>query len=162
LAGFIGLFNTNAGNLLNVSSKSWSMGANILWPILSYGSLSANLDAADAKQQEALAKYQKTIISALSDVERAFNAYTKQEKYTQSLQQATLADHNIYEIAVQRYEQGLTSYYEVLDTQRRLNAAQHQLTLSQAQTSRNLIAVYKSLGGGWKPTAVLGTLAEQH
>ncbi|MDD5579929.1 MAG: efflux transporter outer membrane subunit [Methylobacter sp.] len=156
LAGFIGLFNTNAGNLLRVSSKSWNMGANILWPILSFGSLSANLAAADARQQEALATYQKTIISALSDVERAFTAYTEQEKYTQSLEKATAADLNIYEIVLKRYEEGLASFLEVLDAQRRLYDYQNQLTLAKAQTSQNLIAVYKSLGGGWKPGAVSG------
>jgi NodT family efflux transporter outer membrane factor (OMF) lipoprotein len=158
LAGFIGLFNTNAGNLLNVSSKSWSMGANVLWPILSYGSLSANLDAADAKQQEALVKYKMTIISALSDVERSFHAYVEQESYSRSMEEAAAAYRHVYEIALKRYQEGLASYLEVLDSQRRLYAAQNQLTLANAQTSRNLIAVYKSLGGGWKPAAV----TEQH
>lgn len=162
LTGFIGLFNTNAANFLSVSSKSWSMGANVLWPILSYGSLSANLDAADAKQREALAKYQKSIISALSDVERSVNAYTEQEKYTQSLEKAAAADLHVYEIALHRYEEGLTSYFEVLDSQRKLYASQNQLLLAEAQTSRNLIAVYKSLGGGWEPDKLLGTVAEQH
>jgi outer membrane protein TolC len=53
LTEFIGWFITNAGNFLNVSSKSWAMDSNVLWPILSYGGLSANLHAAatDAKQQ---------------------------------------------------------------------------------------------------------------
>jgi NodT family efflux transporter outer membrane factor (OMF) lipoprotein len=154
LVGFIGLFNTNAGNFLNISSKSWSMGANVMWPILSYGSLSANLDAADAKQQEALVKYQETIISALSDVERSFSAYTEQEKYMQSLVKATGADQNSYEISLGRYQEGLASFLEVLDAQRKLYELQSQLTLAKAQTSKNLIAVYKSLGWSWKPVTV--------
>ncbi len=162
LAGFIGLFNTNAGNFLNVSSKSWSMGANVLWPILSFGSLSANLDAADARQQEALAKYQKAIISALSDIERSFTAYTEQDNYTRSLEKATAADLHVYDIALERYKEGLTSFLDVLDAQRRLYASQNQLTLAKAQTSQNLIAVYKSLGGSWKPASESGTEAEKH
>ena len=151
LVGFIGLFNTNAGNLLNVSSKSWSMGANVLWPILSFGSLSANLSGAEARQQEALTKYQKTIISALSDVESSLTAYTEQEKYFQSMEKATAADQNIYDIAVKRYEEGLASYLEVLEVQRKLYSSQNQLTLAKAQTAHTLVAIYKSLGGGWKP-----------
>ncbi len=151
LVGFIGLFNTNAGNLLNVSSKSWSMGANVLWPILSFGSLSANLSGAEARQQEALTKYQKALINALSDVESSVIAYTEQEKYNQSVEKATAADQNIYGIAVKRYEEGLASYLDVLDVQRKLYSSQNQLTLAKAQTAHTLIAVYKSLGGGWKP-----------
>jgi len=150
LVGFIGLFNTNAGNLLNVSSKSWSMGANVLWPILSFGSLSANLSGAEARQQEALTKYQKTLNNALSDVESSVTAYTEQEKYLQSLEKATAADQNIYDIAVNRYEEGLSSYLEVLEVKRKLYSSLNQLTLAKAQTARTIIAVYKSLGGGWK------------
>ncbi|MEI6542639.1 MAG: efflux transporter outer membrane subunit [Methylococcales bacterium] len=150
LVGFIGLFNTNAGNLLNVSSKSWSMGANVLWPILSFGSLSANLSGAEARQQEALTKYQKALINALSDVESSVTAYTEQEKYNQSVEKATAADQNIYDIAVKRYEEGLASYLDVLEVQRKLYSSLNQLTLAKAQTARTIIAVYKSLGGGWK------------
>ena len=150
LVGFIGLFNTNAGNLLNVSSKSWSMGANVLWPILSFGSLSANLSGAEARQQEALTKYQKTILSALSDVESSLTAYTEQERYSQSVEKATAADQQVYDIAVKRYEEGLTSYLDVLEVERKLYSSQNQLTLAKAQTVRSLIGVYKSLGGGWK------------
>ncbi|MDO9104183.1 MAG: efflux transporter outer membrane subunit [Methylovulum sp.] len=160
LIGFIGLFNTNAGNLLNVSSKSWSVGGNVLWPILSYGSLSANLATADAKQQEALANYQKSVIRALSDVERSFSAYIEQEKYTQSVENAVAAELTVYKIARGRYEQGLASFLEVLDVQRNLYTAQSQLILAQAQTAQNLIAVYKSLGGSWKPTPVSGVLGQ--
>jgi multidrug efflux system outer membrane protein len=150
LTGFIGLFNTNAGNFLSVSSKSWTMGGNVLWPILSYGSLSANLDGANAKQQEAMTRYQKSILAALSDVERTYTAYAEQEKYRQMQEKSAAADAHISVVALERYREGLTSMLEVLDAQRRRYASQNQLTLAQAQTAQNLIAVYKSLGGGWK------------
>jgi NodT family efflux transporter outer membrane factor (OMF) lipoprotein len=150
LVGFIGLFNTNAGNLLQVGSKSWNMGGNVLWPILSYGTLSANLDAADAKQQQALTTYQKSIINALADVERTVTAYREQHKFTQTLQTAVATDESIYQITQGRYQSGLGTYLEVLDAQRKLYASQNQLLAAQAQTTLDLIAVYKSLGGGWK------------
>jgi NodT family efflux transporter outer membrane factor (OMF) lipoprotein len=160
LVGFIGLFNTNAGNLLNVGSKSWSMGGNVLWPILSFGSLSANLDAADAKQQEALTQYQKAIISALVDVEAAINAYNEQEKYTAAVEKSTSTDQTVYAIVLGRYQAGLSAFLETLQAQRKLLASQNQLTLAQAQLAQNLIAVYKSLGGGWQADAKVENLAE--
>ncbi|WP_347986193.1 efflux transporter outer membrane subunit [Methylomonas sp. AM2-LC] len=156
LVGFIGLFNTNAGNLLQVSSKSWNMGGNVLWPILSYGTLSANLHAADARQQEALTSYQKSIITAMADVERSVAAYREQDKLTKTLQTAVATDENIYQITQGRYQAGLGAYLEVLDAQRKLYASQNQLLAAQAQTTLDLIAVYKSLGGGWKPEQLEG------
>ena len=153
LSGFIGLFNTNAGNFLSVGSKSWNMGGNILWPILSYGALSANLEAADAKRREAMAIYQKSVLGALSDVERSCTAYIEQEKHLRFQEQAVAADRHVLTIAQERYEAGMTSFMEVLDAERSLQASENQLAQAMAQTSRNLIAVYKSIGGGWKPAA---------
>lgn len=150
LSGFIGLLNTNAGNLFQASSKSWMVGGNVLWPILSYGKLSANLDAANAQQQEAMATYQKTMISALSDVERSITAYTEQENFRAALAQAVRDNQRTNGIAHQRYKEGLTSFLEVLDAERSLYASQSQLAQAEAQTAQDLIAVYKSLGGGWK------------
>ena len=152
LTGFIGLFNTNAANFLAAGSKSWSMGANVLWPILSYGSLAANLDSADAKQQEALSSYQKAILNALSDVERSLTAYQTQQNTLQALEKATTAEQNSCNIAQERYAAGVTSYLEVLDAERKLYALQNQLSLAQALSAENLIAVYKSLGGAWQVT----------
>ena len=153
LSGFIGLFNTNANNFFNMTSKSFAMSASVFWPILSYGTLSANLDAADARQQAALAQYQKTVLGALADVERAFTAYSQQEKYRQSLEQESLANQHLLEIAKERYHQGLTAYPEVLDAERSLFASRNQLAQAETQTAQDLVAVYKSLGGGWKSAA---------
>jgi outer membrane protein TolC len=136
LTGFIGLFNTNAANFINAGSKSWSMGANVLWPILSYGTLAANLDAADAKQQEALSNYQKSILSALSDVERSLTAYQTQQNTLQALERATTAEQNNSTIAQERYTAGVTSYLEVLDAERKLFALQNQLILAQALSAK--------------------------
>ncbi len=149
LTGFIGLFNTNAGNFLNVSSKSWSMGGNVLWPILSYGGLSANLHAADAKQQAALMQYQQAMIIAFSDVERSVTAYNEQEKVWQSLEKSGKANTHVVQIAQERYVAGISSLLEVLEAQRSLYNTQNQVTSAKAQTTINLISVYKSLGGSW-------------
>ncbi len=150
LSGFIGLLNTNAGNLFAASSESWMMGSSVIWPILSYGTLSANLDAANAEQQEAMATYRKTMINALSDVERSVTAYIEQEKSYQSFVETVDTNQNTYKIANQRYEEGQTSYLEVLNAQRALYASQKELAEAQAKTSQDLVSTYKSLGGGWK------------
>jgi NodT family efflux transporter outer membrane factor (OMF) lipoprotein len=150
VSGFFGLLNTDTNNLLRASSKSWLMSGSVAWPILSYGSLSANLDAADAEQQEALQTYQKTIITALSDVEKSLTAYKEQDQYRQKLEKAVASDRHAYSIAQQRYKEGLTSFLEVLDAERTLYTAESQTTQANATSAQNLVAVYKSLGGGWQ------------
>ncbi len=150
LSGFVGLLNVDAGDLLEGGSKSWQIGGNILSPILNYGKLSANLDIYDAKQKEALAVYQKSIIAALSDVAKSVTAYSKQQEYRAGLAKTVAANRKTAEIARTRYKEGLSSFLDVLDAQRTLYASESQLVKSDSEVSQDLIAVYKSLGGGWK------------
>ena len=152
LSGFIGLLNVDAGNMLKTSSKSWNAGGNILLPILNYGKLSANLDATDAKQQQELANYQKSIISALSDVAKSMTAYSNQEKLREDLIKAVTENQKTTAIANKRYNEGASSFTDVLEAKRNLYAAEIQLVQANAKAAQNLIAVYKSLGGGWKNT----------
>jgi len=149
LTGFFGVLNTSMNNLVTPGNQSWMAGGSVLWPILSYGTLSANLDAANAQQQEAMATYQKTIIGALSDVERSLSAYTEQEKFLQSSVNEVEKSKHARAIAQERYQEGLTSRLAVLEADRSLYAAEDRLTQARGEASQNLIAVYKSLGGGW-------------
>ncbi|HEU0117621.1 MAG TPA: TolC family protein, partial [Alphaproteobacteria bacterium] len=73
-----------------------------------------------------------------------------QEKFRQSQAEALAANQHAFEIAQQRYKEGLTSFLDVLDAQRTLNMSAMQMNDATAKSSANLIAVYKSLGGGWK------------
>jgi NodT family efflux transporter outer membrane factor (OMF) lipoprotein len=149
LSGFIGLLNTDAGSLLHGASKSWMIGGSVMWPILNYGQLTANQDYADAKQKEALADYQKTVISALADVERAVTAYNKQKEYVVALAAIEQADERASTIAQERYHVGLTSFVDVLVAQQTFFNARNQLVQAQAQVLADYVAIYKSLGRGW-------------
>ena len=153
LSGFFGALNTSADDLLKGDSKSWMAGGSVIWPILSYGTLSANLDAADAQQQEALASYQKTVLTALADVERSLSAYQEQEKTLYLTESQVDKNKRASAVAEERFKQGATSRLEALDAERTLYTTQKNLLQAQASASQNLIALYKSLGGGWKKAA---------
>ena len=150
LSGFLGLMSVDTAHLVESGSKSWAASGGVLLPILNYGKLSANMDAADSRQHEALAEYQKSIISALSDVETSVNSFQKEEEHkavvTTNLEQK---NHEV-EIANNRYKQGQTSFLEVLDAKRSLFTTQQELLQISASSAQNMVAVYKSLGGAWK------------
>lgn len=150
ISGFIGLLNVDAGNVLQAGSKSWSGRGNVLLPILNYGTLSAELDQASARKQEALATYRKTVLAALSDVERSVGTYTHQQEFRDALHKSRDQSSKAAKVASSRYKAGLSSYLEVLDAQRTLYNSQSKTLDADARYAQNLIAVYKSLGGGWQ------------
>ncbi len=150
LSGFFGVLNSSTSQLFTSQNKSWLAAGGIVWPILSYNSLSANFDVANAMQQEAIASYQRTILNALSDVERSLSAYTQQEKFHEATALDFEKNKKAREIAEERYREGVTSRLEALEADRVFYAAQNRLIQARAESSQNLIALYKSLGGGWE------------
>jgi NodT family efflux transporter outer membrane factor (OMF) lipoprotein len=149
LSGFFGFLNVSTTKLLTPGNKSWEAAGGVLWPILSYNSLSANLDAANAREQEALALYQKSVIAALVDVERALTAYTEQEKTLKSIVADVELTRRAHAVAEERFRHGLTSRLDVLEADRKVAAAKAKMMQALSGASQNLIALYKSLGGGW-------------
>ena len=145
LNGFFGALNTTPQKLLTGGSESWLVSGGLLWPILSYGSLSANLDAADAAQQEALALYRKTVLSALADVETALAALDEQKQIAAAAHAARDQATQAKRIAHQRFSAGLTSRLEDLDAERALLAAQDRVAQADGETALKTIALAKSL-----------------
>ncbi|MDE2029220.1 MAG: efflux transporter outer membrane subunit [Alphaproteobacteria bacterium] len=150
LSGFFGALNTSAENLVIAGNESWMASGSILWPILSYGSLSANLHAANAQQQEAMAFYRKTVFGALADVDKALSAYTEQEKTLRATSAEAGKDRQSLAIARDRYRAGVTALDGVLDARRTFDAARDKQAQAEATATQDLIALYKSLGGGWR------------
>jgi NodT family efflux transporter outer membrane factor (OMF) lipoprotein len=153
LSGFLGLLNVDSARLLQARSVSWSESPSFVLPIFDFGKLRAELHIAKAQKQEALFSYEKSVIAALSDVESALSAYAREEEHRQSLKRVVEDAQRTEGMAQERYKQGQTSFLDVLDAQRGLYGAKAQLVDSDAQTAENLVALYKSLGGGWKAGA---------
>jgi outer membrane protein, multidrug efflux system len=93
--------------------------------------------------------YQQAIQTAFGEVENSLvdQAKTREQLAAQSRQVETLARYTY--LARLRYDNGYTSYIEVLDSERSLFQAQLQLVQTQGQLCFALINLYKALGGGW-------------
>ncbi len=155
LTAIFGWSSANLSHLFTGPAQTWSWAAPIAAPIFTAGSISGQVKSAEAYRQQALFSYQQTIQNAFRDVDDALidRKQTMEQLAAQGRQVESLS--NYARIARLRYENGYTSYIEVLDAERSLFSAQ----LSQAQTKgalfQALVNLYKALGGGWV------TLAEQ-
>lgn len=136
-------------NLLSGAARIWSLGTSFSWGLLNYPATSANLRAAESREQQSLANYEKTVLTALKDVEDALAAYSKENECRPSLAQAVEANRKAMEFARLRYDKGLSSFLEVLDAQRSLLSSEDALAQSRGAVNTNLVALYKALGGGW-------------
>lgn len=125
-------------------------GPSIYWPVLDFGTLDARINIADIQAHELLATYKQTILTAVRQVDDAIAAYTAEQERLQNLNRALTSAHRATHLATERYERGLTDYLNVLDAERQEFDLEEQYVISQRGAAKQLIALYKSLGGGWE------------
>jgi len=155
LAAFIGLQNTTITDFTPLG-KSWSAASSLTMPIFNWGKLNANIKSKKAQFEEAFLTYQSTVLSAFKEVEDALIAYSKEQERHKALAQAVAANQLAVQLANERYQKGLTAFLDVLVSQKALYQTQSDLVSSESQLSSNLVALYKSLGGGWQTEAIVG------
>jgi outer membrane protein, multidrug efflux system len=151
LTGAFGLDSLGSSDLFSWQSRAWSLGPTIRWPIFAGGRIRAQISVEDARKEQALFAYEKSVLTALEDVENALVSYLREGDRRKSLEAAVAADRRAVDLADDLYRKGLTSFIDVLDAQRALYIAQAELARSQAQVTLDLVALYKALGGGWDP-----------
>jgi multidrug efflux system outer membrane protein len=148
-----GIGGIQTAELLNVTSRSgagWSVGGLLDVPIFDLGRRRGNYKTAQAVHAELLIGYQKAINGAFQDVSNALVGYQKNKEYTASqlLLAETLRDQS--RLANVRYVGGVSSYLEVLDTERQRLTAEQELAQAQRDVLTSLVQLYKALGGGWQ------------
>jgi NodT family efflux transporter outer membrane factor (OMF) lipoprotein len=150
ITGSFGRLSDDPSELARGSSDFWSIVPGFRWPVLSGGRIRANVRVQEARAEQALLRYRSAVLTALEEVENALSAYTRERRREKSLEQAVLANRRALELARQRYVSGLESFLSVLDAERSLDASEDAWVESQTSSVVALIALYKSLGGGWQ------------
>ena len=128
----------------------WNFGGQLLQPIFTGGRIRSNVRLTEGQQQEAVLIYQQSIQQAFREVSDSLVAYRKNQEFRTQQQLLTAAAEDATRLAGVRYEGGVTSYLEVLDSDTRYFDA--QLGLAQAQLNERLalVQLYNALGGGWQ------------
>ena len=149
LTGVFGLQSVSASDWFSGPSRFWSIGPTIIWPVFDAGKIRANIEIRNAQQEQTLKLYEKSVLSALGDVESALVNYSKEQVRYRSLLAAVEANRRALAISNDLYAQGLIAFLNVLDAERTLYTSENDLAQSEANMASNLVALYKALGGGW-------------
>jgi outer membrane protein, multidrug efflux system len=149
LTGFFGSASTELSDLFTGPAKSWSYAGLLAGPIFTAGKIKGSVKAAQAVQQEALFGYEQAIRNGFREFEDALidQDRTRLQLDAQAKQVEVLATYA--KLARLRYENGYTSYIEVLDAERSLFNSQLSYAQTQDTMLRALVNLYKTSGGGW-------------
>jgi outer membrane protein, multidrug efflux system len=147
------LVSTALASLLQWGSRSFTAAAAVDWPIFNGGRTRATIDVTNARQEQALVAYRKTILTALQDVEDALSAVDNDQHQQAGLEQALGNARRAEDIARTRYRGGLVTFSDVLQAQARRISLENQVLETKGALARDTVALYKALGGGWPDLA---------
>lgn len=135
-------------DLENPSNLIWSLAGGVIQPLFQGGALRAQAAAADARGDQALARYAQSLLTAFQEVETTLYAEETLAVRVASMGEAAHEAVEAEKLASDLYSRGLTGIFELLEAQRRsLNARSSYLDVKRQQLS-NRVTLYLALGGG--------------
>ena len=137
-------------NLFTGPAGFWNFGGQLVQPIFTGGRIRSGVRLSEAQEQQAVLFYQQSIQQAFREVSDSLVAYRKNQEFRNQQALLTAAAQDATRLANVRYQGGVTSYLEVLDSETlSFNA---QLNLAQADLNERLalVQLYNALGGGWQ------------
>ncbi|MGZ7078875.1 MAG: efflux transporter outer membrane subunit [Thermoanaerobaculia bacterium] len=148
LTGLLGGQSPELGSLLG-SGKNWSIQAGLLGPIFNAGRLRNQRRVAVAQFEAARVAYERAITAALGEVSTNLVSNTKLADAEALRARAAASDRDALRLATLRYESGFSAYFEVLDVQEQLLAAETSLAQIRRDRLVSIVDLYRALGGGW-------------
>jgi multidrug efflux system outer membrane protein len=117
LSGLFGFSSGVAGNLFDGDSNVWNAGGSLLAPLFHFGRIRAGINAAEAREEQAVIAFEQTVLRALRDIETAAQSYQKSKERYAILIEALTASKSALETARRQYTEGILSQLDVLEAE---------------------------------------------
>ncbi len=153
LVAFAGLSSIGLGRLLESGSQQWGVGPAVRLPIFEGGRLRANLRAKAADLDAAVESYNAQVLEAVRDVADQLGSAQSIARQQTLQKEAQAAAESAYDLALQRYKAGLTSYLTVLTAESAVLAQRRLAVDLAARALDTRLALIRALGGGYADAA---------
>ncbi len=148
LTGLFGLASTQLSTFTS-EGGIWSVQGGLFGPIFDFYKNIRRVQIEEAKTKQALSFYENTVLTAFREVEDALVDIQTYKIQIASVSNKVAAAKNANRLANLRYDKGVSSYLEVLETERSLFSAELELSELRQQYLNGYVGLYKALGGGW-------------
>ncbi len=152
LTGLFGQGSLEMDAFTSGSSRIWSIAAGMTGPIFQGGQIRAQYRISKAAYEQTLAVYEQTLLNALAEVSNALVARQKFIEVRVESEKAVVALESAVRISTDRYMNGRSSYFEVLEALQQLYPTQAELAFARGSQAKAVVDLYRALGGGWNLT----------
>ncbi|MDF7673805.1 efflux transporter outer membrane subunit [Acetobacteraceae bacterium ESL0697] len=131
-------------------SRAWNVGPSVSLPIFQGGRLTGQLKLKKAAQKAAAISYRQTVLKSWHEVDNVLQNYHDEQNRRQGLYQSVHDSQRSFDLALNQYRSGLSTYLDVLNAQIQVQQGQMDLASSDAKVAVDLARLYNALGGGWQ------------
>lgn len=150
LTTFLGRASPELSAFTGGAGNFWNVGGTMAGPIFQGGLLYSQYKGSKAQFEQSKAAYQQTVLTAFQEVSDALITRQKLADVRMFDEQAAAELSSSVDLATQRYLNGKSSYYEVLEAQQQLYPAQVAAVQAEAGEWIAVVQLYAALGGGWQ------------
>jgi multidrug efflux system outer membrane protein len=150
LTAYGGVESAALRNLFNTASRIWGVSPGVTAPIFAGGRLRAGVRIAESQQRAAAFSYSATIQQAFREVSDALFAHQRTTEFRREQEALVTTYANAAQLSETRYRGGVTTYLEVLDSERNVYGAEITLARARLNEVSSVIQLYLALGGGWQ------------
>jgi len=151
LTGSLGAVSGDLANFLKGDSIIWSAGASLFQPLFNHKRIRRNYEATQARFDQAMGGYQQSALNAYREVADALVSIQKLAQVRVEQEAGVVALRDASQLSRDRYENGLSTYLEVLIADQQLFQLELQLATTRGDQLRVIAQLYRALGGGWQP-----------
>jgi multidrug efflux system outer membrane protein len=141
---------TALASVMGGGARIWSVGVGAAVPLLDWGRTTARVDGAEARRNQAIATYRKTIEAAFREVSDALTQVRQLGAAQGELEERAATARDTLRIATARYRAGYSAYLEVLDAQRAANEVALAVERNRLAWLDASVSLMSALGGGWR------------
>lgn len=149
LTGFLGVASPEISNLFSPDAFLGSVTGQLTGPIFRFNQNKRRVEAERAKAKQAGYQYEKTVLTAFAEVENTLaEIRTYRNEFVARQTQVGATERSLL-LSKALYDNGYTSFLQVLDSERELYNSQFQKSITLQNQLISTVRLYKALGGGW-------------
>ena len=149
ITGLLGSVSTAFSELFTDPASAMFIGASVTGPIFTFGGIKGQVNSAEAQKLQAQLIYQQTILNAFRETNDALTGSIKKANEVAEQQKRVDALREFARLSKLRFENGATSYLDVLIADNELFAAELASVRLRADKNTQVINIYRAMGGGW-------------
>lgn len=146
-----GIYGAASNDLEDLTSEgaAWSISGSLFGPLFNFNKNTLRVEIEEERTKQVLLNYENTVLLAFREVEDALVEVQTYKQELAAVHRKFIAAKNANTLSQERYRMGVTSFLEVLETERTLFSVELELSALRQTYFNAYVKLYKALGGGW-------------